>query len=60
MDQRRGAAQILLQYRRWRVFKDQRLLVAELSEHQTRVIGAHATGVGEPFPTEVVRAMMLP
>lgn len=41
------------------VFKDQRLLVADMAEHQTRVIGAHATGVGEPFPTEVVRAMML-
>lgn len=41
------------------VFKDQRVLVEDMAEHQVRVIGAHATGVGEPFPTEVVRAMML-
>lgn len=41
------------------VFKDQWLLVEDMAEHQVLLIGAHATGVGEPFPTEVVRAMML-
>lgn len=41
------------------LFKDQRVLMADMAEYQRRSVYAHATGVGEPFPEEVARATML-
>lgn len=39
--------------------KDRRVLVADLPLYQTQLINAHATGVGDPFEQDVVRATML-
>ncbi|HEX8166506.1 MAG TPA: aromatic amino acid ammonia-lyase [Beijerinckiaceae bacterium] len=41
------------------LFKDQRILVADMAEYQRRTVLAHATGVGEPFGEDTTRAMML-
>lgn len=41
------------------LFKDQRVLMAEMAEYQRRTVYAHATGVGEPFAQDVTRAIML-
>ncbi len=41
------------------IFKDQRVLVSDMAAYQTKTILAHATGVGEPFAEDVVRAIML-
>jgi len=41
------------------LFKDQRVLIADMAEYQRKSVYAHATGVGEPFPEDVTRAMML-
>ncbi|MEA1833155.1 aromatic amino acid ammonia-lyase [Methylobacterium durans] len=41
------------------LFKDQRVRMAEMQEYQRRTVYAHATGTGEPFEAEVVRATML-
>ncbi|GGK42049.1 HAL/PAL/TAL family ammonia-lyase [Salinarimonas ramus] len=41
------------------LFKDQRVLIAEMAAYQAKTVYAHATGVGEPFAEDVVRAMML-
>ena len=41
------------------LFKDQRVLMKDMVEYQTKSVYAHATGVGEPFPEEVARATML-
>jgi histidine ammonia-lyase len=41
------------------LFKDQRVRMAEMQEYQRRTVYAHATGVGEPFDVDVVRATML-
>jgi histidine ammonia-lyase len=41
------------------LFKDQRVPVADMEAYQRKTVLAHATGVGEPFAEEVVRAMML-
>jgi histidine ammonia-lyase len=41
------------------LFKDQRVHIADMAAYQTKTVYAHATGVGEPFPEDVTRAMML-
>jgi histidine ammonia-lyase len=41
------------------LYKDKRILMADMVEYQTNTIYAHATGVGEPFDEDVTRAMML-
>lgn len=41
------------------LFKDQRVLMADMTAYQTKSIYAHATGVGEPLPEDAVRAIML-
>lgn len=41
------------------LYKDKRILMADMAEYQTNTIYAHATGVGEPFDEDVTRAMML-
>jgi len=41
------------------LFKDQRVLMKDMVEYQTRSVYAHATGVGEPFDEDVTRAIML-
>jgi histidine ammonia-lyase len=41
------------------LFKDQRVLIRDMGLYQSLVIKAHATGAGEPFPEDVVRATML-
>lgn len=41
------------------LFKDQRVLIADMADYQRKSIYAHATGVGEPFSEDVTRAMML-
>src|SRR5690606_4180700 len=41
------------------LFKDQRVLIADMEAYQRKSVYAHATGVGEPFPEDVTRAMML-
>jgi histidine ammonia-lyase len=41
------------------LFKDVRIPIAEMAQYQDQIIRAHATGLGEPLPTEVVRATML-
>src|SRR5439155_4566333 len=40
-------------------FKDRRVLVEDLGAYQMLLVSAHATGVGEPFDEDVVRATML-
>ena len=41
------------------LFKDQRVLMKDMIEYQTKSVYAHATGVGEPFSEDVSRATML-
>jgi histidine ammonia-lyase len=41
------------------LFKDQRILIADMASYQRKSVYAHATGVGEPFSEDVTRAMML-
>ncbi|MGY6569402.1 MAG: aromatic amino acid lyase, partial [Salinarimonas sp.] len=41
------------------LFKDQRVLIADMAEYQKKTVYAHATGIGEPFAEDVTRAMML-
>jgi len=41
------------------LFKDQRVLMKDMIEYQTKTVYAHATGVGEPFSEDVARATML-
>ena len=41
------------------LFKDVRIPVADMAAYQDQTIRAHATGLGEPFDREVVRATML-
>ncbi len=41
------------------LFKDIRVTVADIPRYQETLIMAHATGVGEPLPEDVVRATML-
>lgn len=41
------------------LFKDTRVSVADIPRYQDTLIMAHATGVGEPLPEDVVRATML-
>ncbi len=41
------------------LFKDQRVLMKDMIEYQTKSVYAHATGVGEPFAEDVARATML-
>ncbi len=41
------------------LFKDQRVLMADMAEYQRRSVYAHATGIGEPFAEDVTRATML-
>src|ERR671912_2913113 len=41
------------------LFKDQRVLIADMAAYQRNTVYAHATGVGEPFAEDVTRAMML-
>jgi histidine ammonia-lyase len=41
------------------LFKDQRVMMSEMVDYQTKTIYAHATGIGEPFAEDVVRATML-
>ncbi|TCR68795.1 aromatic amino acid ammonia-lyase [Bosea sp. BK604] len=41
------------------LFKDQRVLMSEMTEYQRKSVYAHATGIGEPFPEDVTRATML-
>lgn len=41
------------------LFKDQRVLIADMAAYQQKTVYAHATGIGEPFAEDVTRAMML-
>ncbi len=41
------------------LFKDRRVTMADMPAYQKKTIYAHATGVGEAFPEDVTRAMML-
>jgi histidine ammonia-lyase len=41
------------------LFKDQRVLMADMAAYQTKTIFAHATGVGEPLPEDATRATMM-
>ncbi|RDJ26799.1 aromatic amino acid lyase [Bosea caraganae] len=41
------------------LFKDQRVLMSEMTEYQRKSVYAHATGIGEPFAEDVTRATML-
>jgi len=41
------------------LFKDQRVLMADMAVYQTKSIYAHATGIGEPLDEDIVRATML-
>ncbi|MBM3608325.1 MAG: aromatic amino acid lyase [Alphaproteobacteria bacterium] len=41
------------------LFKDQRVLMKDMIEYQTKTVFAHATGLGEPFEEDVTRATML-
>lgn len=41
------------------LFKTERVAIADMDAYQTKTVYAHATGIGEPFAEEVVRAMML-
>ncbi len=41
------------------LFKDRRVTMADMPAYQKKTIYAHATGIGEAFPVEVVRAIML-
>ena len=41
------------------LFKDQRIRMSEMQDYQRLTVYAHATGIGEPFDAEAVRATML-
>lgn len=41
------------------VFKSQRIAIEDIRQFQTNLILAHATGVGDPLPVDVARAIML-
>ena len=41
------------------LFKDQRVRMDEMQDYQRLTVYAHATGIGEPFDAEAVRATML-
>ena len=41
------------------LFKDQRVLIADMAAYQRKTVYAHATGIGEAFSEDVTRAMML-
>jgi histidine ammonia-lyase len=41
------------------LFKDQRVLMADMAEYQRKTVYAHATGVGEPLAEDATRATML-
>jgi histidine ammonia-lyase len=41
------------------LFKDQRVLIADMADYQRKTVYAHATGIGEPFAEDTTRAMML-
>lgn len=41
------------------LFKDQRVRMDEMQDYQRLTVYAHATGLGEPFDAEAVRATML-
>jgi len=41
------------------LFKDQRVLMADMIDYQTKTIFAHATGVGEALSEDATRAIML-
>lgn len=41
------------------LFKDQRVMIADMAHYQELVIKAHATGLGQAFPQDVVRATMM-
>ena len=41
------------------LFKDERVLVADMAAYQKKSVYAHATGLGAPFAEDVTRAMML-
>ena len=41
------------------LFKDVRIPIADMAHYQDQIIRAHATGIGEPFATDIVRATML-
>ncbi len=41
------------------LFKDQRILIRDMIAYQRNTVLAHATGVGEPFEEDVVRATMV-
>ena len=40
-------------------FKDRRVEVADIRQYQLNMILSHATGLGEPLPRDVVRAILL-
>jgi histidine ammonia-lyase len=41
------------------LFKDVRIPISDMAHYQDQIIRAHATGVGEPFATDTIRATML-
>ena len=41
------------------LFKDVRIPIADMARYQDQIIRAHATGIGAPFETDIVRATML-
>lgn len=41
------------------LFKEHRVVMADMVAYQTKTVYAHATGIGEPFAEDVTRAMML-
>jgi histidine ammonia-lyase len=41
------------------LFKDQRVMMADMAEYQMKTVFAHAAGIGEPFSQDVTRATML-
>jgi histidine ammonia-lyase len=41
------------------LFKDVRIPIANMAQYQDQIIRAHATGIGEPFAQDIVRATML-
>lgn len=41
------------------LFKEVRIPIANMAHYQDQTIRAHATGIGEPFAREIVRATML-
>jgi len=41
------------------LFKDQRVLMSEMTDYQRNTVYAHATGIGEPLSEDATRATML-